>query len=88
MLRDDLQFDTNPVPIIDLDRCNGCGLCVLACPTRALAIQEGKAMVAHPEICDYTGLCVMICPLQAIQLCFEIVILDNLDRKSIKVEDK
>ena len=66
-----------PVPLIDPARCDGCGLCVCVCPTGALAVQDGKAIVAAPEACNYTGLCEAACPTEAIQRPFEIVILDK-----------
>jgi len=66
-----------PVPLIDPTRCNGCSLCVRACPTGALAMSGGVAVVARPEVCNYTGLCEMICPTGAIQRPFEIVPLED-----------
>jgi len=66
-----------PIPLIDPARCDGCGLCVRVCPTGALAVQDGKAVVATPEVCNYTGLCEAACPTGAIQRLFEIVILNE-----------
>ncbi len=63
----------HPVPIIDSSRCDGCGRCVRVCPTGALAMSDGKAIVARPAACDYHGLCEMICSTQALQRPFEIV---------------
>jgi len=53
------------------------------CPTGALAVENGKAIVATPEACNYTGLCEAICPTRAIRRPFEIVVLDE---KTTKVE--
>jgi MinD superfamily P-loop ATPase len=74
MSDDQADYDDRPVPIIDPERCNGCGLCVRVCPTGALALRNGKAVVAKPLICEYAGLCELICPNQAIQRPFIIVL--------------
>ena len=48
-------------------RCESCGACVAYCPTGALAVRRGRAVVARPAACEYTGVCELICPTQAIQ---------------------
>jgi ferredoxin len=52
-------------------------LCVRVCPTGALALRHGLAVVARPAVCEYTGLCELICPAQAIQRPFVIVLADG-----------
>jgi ferredoxin len=74
------QFNDRPVPLIDLQRCDGCGLCVRACPTKTLALQDAKAMVANPSTCEYIGMCEAVCPKQAITRPFEIVIAERETR--------
>lgn len=71
------HFNDNPIPLIDPQKCDGCGLCVRACPTGALALQEGKAVVARPLTCEYSGLCEAVCPTRAITRLFEIVVADE-----------
>jgi ferredoxin len=68
------HFDNRPIPLIDLQKCDRCGLCVHACPTEALGLQDGKAVVADPLACEYSGLCEAVCPVQAITRPFEIVV--------------
>jgi len=62
-----------PVPLIDRSRCDGCGHCVSVCPTQALSIENGTAIVSRPLACDYRGFCERVCPRQAIQRPFRIV---------------
>lgn len=83
------QFQTGepPIPIIDQNLCDGCGLCVLACPTSALALREGKAWVAHPTLCDYSGDCELVCPTRAIARPFEILIVNPIKTDSSKKEN-
>ena len=62
------------LPEIDTDTCTGCGDCVAVCPTGALALAEGKAVMAHPELCIYDGECEPVCKVAAIQLPYVIVL--------------
>ena len=63
-----------PVPIIDPELCDACGLCVQVCPSHALALENGKAIVANPAACEYSGHCELICPVHAINRPFQIII--------------
>ncbi len=69
-----------PVPAIDRALCTGCGLCVHACPSHALALAAGRAVVAHPELCDYTGICERICSAGAVRLYYVILAPDQPTR--------
>lgn len=69
--------DTRTLPLISLERCNGCGWCICACPADALALINGKARIVRPAACDYCGLCEIICPTAAIARPFEIVAVDG-----------
>jgi NAD-dependent dihydropyrimidine dehydrogenase PreA subunit len=60
-------------PEIDVERCTGCGDCVLECPVHALALEQGHAVLAHAEDCQYCGDCEELCPEGAIARPFEIV---------------
>jgi electron transport complex protein RnfB len=46
--------------------CQGCGACLLTCPSRALRPRGGR-LVVLPS-CDGCGECVEVCPVDAIDL--------------------
>ncbi len=47
--------------------CEGCGSCVETCPSNAIELRDGKAVV-DPEICADCGACVDACPTQGIEM--------------------
>lgn len=61
---------TSWLPYIDQTACTGCGDCIVQCPTGALAWENDKANLAHPELCIYCATCEDICPVNAIELPF------------------
>lgn len=66
------------IPQIDEQICTGCGDCITACPTYALKLLEGVAVVREPEACNYCGICEMICPVEAVSLPYQIVLGSDL----------
>lgn len=61
------------VPVINQQKCNGCGDCIVQCPTDALGWQDDKANLLYPDLCLYCATCEDICPTNAIELPFLIV---------------
>ena len=60
-------------PVINVNRCKGCGSCVSACPERekgVLGLINGKAELVHPTNCIGHGACLRACPFDAITLVF------------------
>jgi ferredoxin len=53
---------------IDSEKCDGCGLCVSACHEGAIALRDGKAVLAKEQYCDGLGDCLGECPRGAITL--------------------
>ena len=84
------QFNDRPIPFIDPQLCDGCGLCVRTCPTKALTLLEGIAVVANPLACEYSGLCEAVCPTRAITRPFEIIVAgeEKTSSNSTKVVEK
>jgi NAD-dependent dihydropyrimidine dehydrogenase PreA subunit len=62
-------------PVVDEDKCVGCGACVAVCPASPTVFEmaevEGKgtkSKVKHPESCIACNSCVTSCPVEAIKL--------------------
>ena len=61
------------LPVVDADRCTGCGRCVAACEPRALSLETmpdwRKGAVLHArDDCTGCSLCELRCPFQAITM--------------------
>jgi len=63
-------------PEIDAAACTGCGDCLTACQAGALALLDGKAVLAFPDRCEYDAACEPACPVHAIELPYAILLLD------------
>lgn len=56
--------------VVDVDRCKGCSLCVVACPEEVIALAQKKVNVngyryaepIHPDDCIGCAICGMVCP--------------------------
>jgi Pyruvate/2-oxoacid:ferredoxin oxidoreductase delta subunit len=53
---------------VDVDECKGCGLCVEACPPKAIFLSEGLNHYGYRTAtyagtgCTGCGICFMVCP--------------------------
>ena len=46
---------------LDVERCDGCGLCVAVCPRAVFAIADGRASLAARGACIECGGCALNC---------------------------
>ena len=78
------------LPRLNQNTYTGCGDCITACPTNALALVEGKAVLVFPDLCTYCAICETICPVDAIELPYIVVRYDQKQesiRGTIKYEE-
>ena len=63
------------MPIIDPEKCDGCGLCISVCSSGALILVNNViTIIETEEECDWCTVCEAVCPTGAISCPFEIVI--------------
>jgi len=62
---DSTERFTLPYPVIEENRCTGCGECSLLCAYNAIVTLKSKPLV-FPELCHGCGGCVEVCPEKAI----------------------
>ena len=55
-----------PIPVVDGDKCTGCGLCERICAFNAIAVVSGKPLI-FKDICHSCGGCMLVCPERAIR---------------------
>lgn len=56
------------VPVIDEDKCSGCGLCVTACGPACLEMSDAIAVLILPEACGSEEHCIGACESDAIRM--------------------
>ncbi len=59
--------EAKSIAIVISEKCIGCTLCQKVCPTSAIQIVDGKAVI-DPEKCTGCGKCVSVCPVKAIEM--------------------
>lgn len=53
-------------PVVSDERCNGCGVCAIHCPTSSIRLNKGKNCWIDLNFCKGCGICAGICSRQAI----------------------
>ncbi|MFO7773284.1 MAG: 4Fe-4S binding protein [Dehalococcoidia bacterium] len=61
------------MPVIDPEKCDGCGLCVGVCHCNALAIVNKIVTFIETVECDWCTDCEIVCSTGAIVCPFEII---------------
>ncbi len=61
------KISTSERPVIDYERCDGCGKCAEMCQFGALSMVEGKPEL-NPFLCEGCGACEVICSKKAIKM--------------------
>jgi MinD superfamily P-loop ATPase len=67
------------MPIIDKEKCQGCGLCVDVCACGALMIVGKTVQAVTVEDCQWCALCELVCPNEAISCPFEVVVEEDTE---------
>jgi len=62
------------MPLIDLEKCDGCGLCVSVCRSNALMLVDNAIVVVEMIECNWCTNCEAVCASGAISCPFEIII--------------
>ena len=61
-------------PVIDTEKCTGCGLCVGVCHCGALILTGTVVTFIATKECDWCADCELVCPADALSCPFEIVL--------------
>ncbi len=53
---------------LDVDTCNGCGVCVEVCPHEVFIIESKKARIVDRDACMECGACAINCPVASLSV--------------------
>jgi NAD-dependent dihydropyrimidine dehydrogenase PreA subunit len=52
--------------VLDVEKCNGCTLCVTVCPHQVFVMREHRSQIVNPTACMECGACMLNCASEAI----------------------
>ena len=61
------------MPELNIELCDGCGLCVVACHGGGIIKDKDKVIIVESENCDFCAVCEAVCPHSAIHCYFAIL---------------
>jgi ferredoxin len=72
---------------LDIEKCIGCGMCMLVCPQAVFHLDNGKIHIENRDYCMECGACAKNCPVDALSVqvgagCAAAVINAALGRKN------
>jgi Fe-S-cluster-containing hydrogenase component 2 len=65
------QSERGGILIIDEEKCDGCVLCIQACPYGGIMLHPEKGVVIACDLCDGETKCVKYCPEEALEITSE-----------------
>jgi pyruvate formate lyase activating enzyme len=75
---------SEPDLLYTLEKCARCGICIEACPEKALSFDEDGYILIDRVLCDCCGECVEACPNGALKLIGKFVTVDELSKELLK----
>lgn len=53
---------------LDVDKCNGCRMCIIVCPHEVFEMVDKRARIANRDACMECGACALNCETEAISV--------------------
>jgi NAD-dependent dihydropyrimidine dehydrogenase PreA subunit len=64
-----LRYISNVVTLeLNVEKCNGCGMCLLVCPHAVFALENKTARIVDRDACMECGACALNCPEEALMV--------------------
>ena len=56
------------IPVVNKEKCTGCGVCENFCPGKCIAVGSDNYAVIEEFHCENCGICAEVCPEKAVTL--------------------